>query len=50
MSETPVTLRSDVVVMFVLALTILGLSLFSLSSYEAQFFTRSVQTAQATQL
>ena len=29
------------VVMFVLALTILGVSLFSLSSYEAQFFGRS---------
>src|SRR5262249_2977160 len=35
------------VVMFVLALTILGLSLFSLSSYEAQFLTRSFDSDQA---
>lgn len=34
------------VVMFVLALTILGLSLFSLSSYEAQFLGRSRRGAQ----
>jgi hypothetical protein len=35
------------VVMFVLALTILGISLFSLSSYEAQFFGRSNDDAAA---
>jgi hypothetical protein len=34
------------VVMFVLALTILGLSLFSLSSFEAQFLSRSTRGAQ----
>ncbi len=33
--------------MFVLALTILGLSLFSLSSYEAQFMGRSTDEGQA---
>lgn len=35
------------VVMFVLALTILGLSLFSLSSFEAQFMARSMHEARA---
>src|SRR6476646_7178158 len=35
------------VVIFVLALTILGLSLFSLSTYEADFFGRSSDQAQA---
>ena len=35
------------VVMFVLALTILGLSLFSLSSYESQFLNRSLARQQA---
>jgi hypothetical protein len=35
------------VVMFVLVLTILGLSLFSLSSFEAQFFTQSTSQAEA---
>ena len=35
------------VVMFVLALTILGLSLFALSSYEAQFQTSSYLSGQA---
>jgi hypothetical protein len=35
------------VVMFVLALTILGLSLFSLSSYESQFLNRSLAREQA---
>ncbi len=35
------------VVMFVLALTILGISLFSLSGYEAQFMGRSKDQAQA---
>lgn len=35
------------VVMFVLALTILGISLFSLSSFESQFMTRSLQGEQA---
>jgi len=35
------------VVMFVLALTILGLSLFSLSSFEAQFLGRSAHDSQA---
>ena len=35
------------VVMFMLALTILGLSLFGLSSYEAQFFNASVQREQS---
>lgn len=35
------------VVVFVLALTILGLSLFSLSSFEAQFLGRSTRSAQA---
>lgn len=35
------------VVMFVLALTILGLSLFSLSSFESQFMTRSLSSEQA---
>jgi len=37
------------VVMMVLALTILGLSLFSLSSYEAQFMNRSLDGEQALQ-
>ena len=37
------------VVMFMLALTILGLSLFSLSSYEAQFFTTSASREQSLQ-
>ena len=37
------------VVMFMLALTILGLSLFSLSSYEAQFFYGSLAREQALQ-
>ncbi len=37
------------VVMMVLALTILGLSLFSLSSYEAQFMNRSLDSEQALQ-
>lgn len=37
------------VVMFVLALGILGLSLFSLSSYEAGFFQRSLDEERATQ-
>jgi Tfp pilus assembly protein PilX len=37
------------VVMFMLALTILGLSLFSLSSYEAQFFTSAVSRGQSLQ-
>lgn len=37
------------VVMFTLALTILGLSLFSLSSYEAQFFDGSLTREQALQ-
>ncbi len=35
------------VVMFVLALTILGLSLFALSSYEGQFVDRSASSSQA---
>ncbi len=35
------------VVMFMLALTILGLSLFALSSYEAQFFYSTVSREQA---
>ena len=35
------------VVMFVLALTILGLSLFALSSYEGQFMNRSYDSDQA---
>lgn len=35
------------VVMFVLALTILGLSLFSLSSYEGQFMNRSLDETRA---
>ena len=35
------------VVIFVLALTIIGLSLYSLSGYEAQFLQRSVDTEQA---
>ena len=35
------------VVMFVLALTILGISLFSLSSYEGQFVERSIHESQA---
>lgn len=35
------------VVMFMLALTILGLSLFALSSYEAQFFYENVSREQA---
>ncbi|MBI5709849.1 MAG: pilus assembly PilX N-terminal domain-containing protein [Candidatus Eisenbacteria bacterium] len=35
------------VVMFVLALTIIGISLFGLSSYEAQFFSRSEDQTQA---
>jgi hypothetical protein len=38
------------VVMFVLALTIMGLTLFDLSGYEAQFFERSVDEAQAYQV
>ncbi len=38
------------VVMMVLALTILGFSLFSLSSYEAQFMNRSLDQQQALQL
>lgn len=37
------------VVMMVLALTILGLSLFSLSSYEAQFMNHSLDSDQALQ-
>ena len=37
------------VVIFVLALTIIGLSLFSLSSYEAQFLQRSLDEEQAFQ-
>ena len=37
------------VVMFMLALTILGLSLFALSSYEAQFFVTSAAREQALQ-
>jgi hypothetical protein len=37
------------VVIMVLALTILGLSLFSLSSYEAQFMNRSLDEQQALQ-
>lgn len=37
------------VVMFVLALTILGLTLFSLSSYEAQFLHRSIDGERAFQ-
>lgn len=37
------------VVVLVLALTIIGVSLFSLSSYEAQFFQRSLDTEQAFQ-
>jgi hypothetical protein len=37
------------VVIFVLALTIIGISLFSLSSYEAQFFQRSLDAEQAFQ-
>jgi len=37
------------VVIFVLALTIIGISLFSLSSYEAQFFQRSLEGEQAFQ-
>ncbi len=37
------------VVMFMLALTILGLSLFALSSYEAQFFTTSAAREQSLQ-
>jgi hypothetical protein len=37
------------VVMFMLALTILGLSLFALSSYEAQFFTTSMSREQSLQ-
>jgi hypothetical protein len=37
------------VVIFVLALTIIGLSLFSLSSYEAQFLQRSIDREQAFQ-
>ena len=37
------------VVMFVLALGILGLSLFSLSSYEAGFFQRALDEERATQ-
>ena len=37
------------VVIFVLALTIIGISLFSLSSYEAQFLQRSIDGEQAFQ-
>ncbi len=37
------------VVIFVLALTIIGISLFSLSSYEAQFLQRSLDSEQAFQ-
>src|SRR6185436_10383002 len=37
------------VVMLILALTILGLSLFALSSYEAQFFNRSLYEHEALQ-
>jgi hypothetical protein len=37
------------VVMFMLALTILGMSLFALSSYEAQFFTASASREQSMQ-
>lgn len=37
------------VVIFVLALTIIGISLFSLSSYEAQFLERSLDSEQAFQ-
>lgn len=37
------------VVIFVLALTIIGISLFSLSSYEAQFLQRSIDCEQAFQ-
>jgi hypothetical protein len=37
------------VVIFVLALTIIGMSLFSLSSYEAQFLQRSLDGEQAFQ-
>jgi len=37
------------VVMFMLALTILGLSLFALSSYEAQFYTGSASREQSMQ-
>jgi hypothetical protein len=37
------------VVMFVLALTILGLTLFDLSGYEARFFDRALDEAQAYQ-
>ena len=37
------------VVTFMLALTILGLSLFALSSYEAQFFTASASREQSLQ-
>lgn len=37
------------VVMFMLALTILGLSLFALSSYEAQFYTASASHEQSMQ-
>lgn len=37
------------VIMIVLALTILGLSLFSLSSYEAQFMNRSINEEQTLQ-
>ncbi len=35
------------VVMFVLALTILGFSLYGLSSYEGQFLSRSLATQQS---
>jgi hypothetical protein len=37
------------VVMFILVLTILGLSLFSLSGYEAQFFQHSTDSAESFQ-
>jgi hypothetical protein len=37
------------VVIFVLALTIIGISLYSLSSYEAQFLQRSIDSEQAFQ-
>ena len=37
------------VVIFVLALTIIGMSLYSLSSYEAQFLQRSIDREQAFQ-
>jgi hypothetical protein len=37
------------VVIFVIALTIIGISLFSLSSYEAQFLQRSIDEEQAFQ-